>query len=79
MNIKCERKYNNSINLFRYPVAGGTLFGFNSGGTHANQTDFHPVVTSYEFDGPITEAGDLNEKYDAIRKVIGKVFKLIFI
>jgi beta-galactosidase len=65
---------NASVNI--YPVAGGTLFGFNSGGTHANQTDFHPVVTSYEFDGPITEAGDLNEKYDAIRKVIGKYVTL---
>jgi hypothetical protein len=54
-------------------MAGGTLFGFMSGGTHANVTDFHPVVTSYEFDGPITEAGDPNEKYHAIRDVIKKV------
>jgi len=31
-------------------------------------------VTSYEFDGPLTEAGDPNEKYHAMREVIGKVF-----
>jgi hypothetical protein len=51
-----------------------------SGGTHAdsrlNVTDFHPAVTSYECDGPITEAGDPNEKYLAIRDVIKKVVVL---
>ena len=55
-----------------YPFCGGTLFGFMSG-SKGEKEDFHPVVTSYEFDGPLTEAGDPNDKYFAIRKVIGKV------
>jgi hypothetical protein len=42
-------------------------------GSKGEKEDFHPVVTSYEFDGPLTEAGDPNDKYFAIRKVIGKV------
>jgi len=67
---------NASVNI--YPMAGGTLFGFSNGATHAKDgaKDFHPVVTSYEFDGPITEAGDPNEKYVAIRNVIGKYVTL---
>jgi len=39
--------------------------------------EFYPVITSYEFDGPLTEAGDPNDKYFAIRKVIGKVSQSI--
>ncbi len=57
-------------------MAGGTLFGFMSGGTQARAANFYPVVTSYEFDGPLTEAGDPNEKYVAIRDVIKKVVLL---
>jgi hypothetical protein len=44
-----------------------------AGATHAEGNDFKPVVTSYEFDGPLTEAGDPTEKYFAIRNVIKKV------
>jgi len=61
-----------------YPFAGGTLFGFMSG-TNGEGDKFYPVVTSYEFDGPLTEAGDPNDKYFAIRKVIGKVSQSIHI
>jgi hypothetical protein len=42
-------------------------------GSTGEKDEFVPVVTSYEFDGPLTEAGDPNDKYFAIRKVIGKV------
>jgi len=59
-------------------VAGGTLFGFNAAGLIENGTIF-PFMTSFEFDGPLTEAGDPNEKYHAMREVIGKVFIFEFI
>lgn len=35
--------------------------------------DYSPQLTSYDYDAPITEAGDLTDKYFEIRNVIGKV------
>jgi len=34
---------------------------------------YSPQLTSYDYDAPLTEAGDPTEKYFAIRDVIGQV------
>ncbi|CAJ0588403.1 unnamed protein product [Cylicocyclus nassatus] len=48
-----------------YLVHGGTNFAFwNGANTKA------PVITSYDFFAPISECGDVNDKYLAIRKWI---------
>lgn len=53
-----------------YMIHGGTNFGFTNG---ANYYDYlTPDITSYDYDAPITEWGDLTEKYKAFRKVIQK-------
>lgn len=39
----------------------------------ASYGTFRPMVTSYDFDAPISDSGKLTEKYYAIRKVIAKV------
>ncbi|KAH6936480.1 hypothetical protein HPB50_018001 [Hyalomma asiaticum] len=45
---------NASVNM--YIFHGGTSFGYKSG---SNVDDhFHPITTSYDFDAPMTEAGD---------------------
>ncbi|XP_077518777.1 beta-galactosidase-like [Amblyomma americanum] len=63
---------NASVNL--YVFHGGTSFGYKSG---ANIDDkFHPTITSYDFNAPMTEAGDPTDKYYAIRKTIGKYLPL---
>lgn len=50
---------------------GGSNFGFSAG---ANLDPvFHPVPTNYDYDAPISEAGDLTEKFFAIKNVIKKV------
>lgn len=36
-------------------------------------TPYAPQPTSYDYDAPLTEAGDLTEKYFAIRDVIKQV------
>jgi hypothetical protein len=36
-----------------------------------------PQITSYDYDAPISEAGDLTFKYMALREAISKVFLLI--
>jgi beta-galactosidase len=50
---------------------GGTNFGFMNG-ANAILNKYLPDVTSYDYDAPLSEAGDLTKKYHALRKVIGK-------
>ncbi|XP_069862600.1 beta-galactosidase [Dipodomys merriami] len=55
-----------SVNLYMF--IGGTNFAYWNG---AN-TPYAAQPTSYDYDAPLTEAGDLTGKYFAIRKVIQK-------
>ncbi|XP_069469235.1 beta-galactosidase [Ambystoma mexicanum] len=59
-----------SVNMYMF--IGGTNFGYWNG---AN-TPYAPQPTSYDYDAPLSEAGDLTSKYFAIREVIRK-FKAI--
>lgn len=43
------------------------LLGANFGPSYAAD------ITSYDYDAPITEAGDITEKYLAIRQKVGEV------
>jgi beta-galactosidase len=54
---------------------GGTSFGFGSGSNIDNGI-FKPCPTSYDYDAPLSEAGDPTPKYYAMRQVIGKVLYL---
>ena len=51
---------------------GGTSWGFQSGAMWNNGI-YQSVITSYDWDAPLSEAGDPTDKYFACRKVIGKV------
>ncbi|VTJ66504.1 Hypothetical predicted protein [Marmota monax] len=53
-----------SVNLYMF--IGGTNFAYWNG---AN-TPYAPQPTSYDYDAPLSEAGDLTEKYFVLRKVI---------
>ncbi|XP_050523930.1 beta-galactosidase-like [Daktulosphaira vitifoliae] len=56
-----------------YMFHGGTNFGFTSGANmNLNTPDagYEPQLTSYDYDAPITEAGDLTEKYFMIQKTL---------
>ena len=57
-----------SLNM--YMLIGGTNFGFTSGANHYEK--FAPDVTSYDYDAPLTECGDITPKYMALREVIQK-------
>ena len=39
----------------------------------ANYPKFQPVPTSYDYDSPLSEAGDITDKYWTLREVISKV------
>ncbi|MBE1494290.1 beta-galactosidase [Amycolatopsis lexingtonensis] len=56
-----------SINL--YMACGGTNFGFTAG-ANTSGTTYQPTVTSYDYDSPVGEAGDLGAKFTALRPVL---------
>ncbi len=58
-----------SVNF--YVFCGGTNFGFLNG---ANGPDpkYEPTITSYDYDAPLSECGDITEKYKACQQVIAK-------
>ena len=57
-----------------YMFCGGTNFGFTSGSLDAPDADgkfrFSPLVTSYDYDAPVSEEGTPREKYFALRDVL---------
>ncbi len=59
---------NASVNMYMF--IGGTNFAFWNGADASNA--FLPVPTSYDYDAPLTEAGDPWQKYMVIRDVIKK-------
>lgn len=66
---------NASVNFYMFH--GGTNFGFSNGADPAINKDdptYQPQPTSYDFDAPISEAGDITQKYLAIRESVSKVF-----
>ena len=57
-----------------YMFEGGTNFGFMNGSNYYEKLT--PDVTSYDYDGVLTEDGQITEKYRRYREVIGKYAKL---
>ncbi|KAJ7346002.1 hypothetical protein JRQ81_001952 [Phrynocephalus forsythii] len=58
-------------NVNMYMFQGGTNFGYWSGADY-NEDTYHPITTSYDYDAPLSEAGDPTDKLHAIRTVISK-------
>ncbi|XP_062972856.1 beta-galactosidase-1-like protein [Elgaria multicarinata webbii] len=61
-------------NVNMYMFQGGTNFGYWSGADYKDL--YRPITTSYDYDAPLSEAGDPTDKLYAIRTVIGK-FQLL--
>lgn len=57
-----------SLNFYMF--SGGTNFGFNNGANLHEK--FQPTTTSYDFGAPVSECGDLSEKYHSIKRLIAK-------
>lgn len=62
-----------SVNFYMFH--GGTNFGFCNGANYDGK--LQPTVTSYDYDAPVSESGDLTPKYYEIRKVVEKHFGTI--
>eukprot|EP00795_Rhopilema_esculentum_P012840 gene12840-3585_t len=65
---------NASVNLYMFE--GGTNFGFTNGAELMKDGEFQPEPTSYDYDAPLSEAGDPTEKYFALRKLISKYLEI---
>ncbi|KAJ7376861.1 Beta-galactosidase-1-like protein [Desmophyllum pertusum] len=62
---------NASVNLLMYE--GGTTFGFMNGAAYNNSDGtLIPSITSYDFDAPLTEAGDTTTKFRILQETIAK-------
>lgn len=57
---------NLNISVNMYMFIGGTNFGFWSGA----DPPYSPIPTSYDYDAPLSEAGDPTDKYYSIRELI---------
>ncbi|OPA78319.1 beta-galactosidase [Paenibacillus selenitireducens] len=57
-----------SVNMYMFH--GGTNFGYYSGANHIET--YEPTVTSYDYDAPLTEWGDVTKKCKEVQKVLGK-------
>lgn len=67
-DIRDFMEMNASFNLYMFH--GGTNFGFTNGANYGDQ--FEPTVTSYDYNAPLSEAGDRTEAYYLIRNTIGQ-------
>lgn len=57
-----------SVNMYMFH--GGTNFGFMNGANYDG--GIMPTVTSYDYDAPVSECGDLTPKYYAVKEVVEK-------
>ncbi len=57
-----------SFNL--YVIHGGTNFGFTAGANSGGK-GYEPDVTSYDYDAPVNEQGQVTPKYELLRDLIG--------
>ncbi|XP_011184129.1 beta-galactosidase [Zeugodacus cucurbitae] len=63
-----------SVNF--YMMFGGTNFGFTAGANDGGPGRFQPDITSYDYDAPMSEAGDATEKFHKLREIIGRYLPL---
>ncbi|CAB1348037.1 unnamed protein product, partial [Coregonus sp. 'balchen'] len=63
-------KQDASINLYMFH--GGTNFGFMNGAFAIATLMPKPMVTSYDYDAPLSEAGDYTTKYTLLKNVLSR-------
>lgn len=53
-----------------YMFFGGTNFGFTAGANYDGPGNYKADITSYDYDAPMDETGDVTPKYQILRDVI---------
>lgn len=72
-------RYPASINMYMFH--GGTNWGFLNGANIAgggnDNRGYQPDTTSYDYNAPLTEAGDYTEKYVMVKELIKKYSRVL--
>lgn len=76
-NLQQILEYNDASSFNMYMFFGGTNFGFMNGANYDNQKfggkpGYEWDVTSYDYDAPLSESGDMRNKFYEARDVISK-------
>ncbi|KDP40762.1 hypothetical protein JCGZ_24761 [Jatropha curcas] len=68
-----EKIFAQNGSVVLYMAHGGTNFGFyNGANTNSDGSGYKADITSYDYDAPIKESGDVdNAKFNALQRVIG--------
>ena len=67
--FKAALEMGTAVNFYMF--CGGTNFGFTSGSLdHTGIVKFSPLLTSYDYDAPVSEEGTPRAKYFALRDVL---------
>jgi beta-galactosidase len=67
-----ERGYSVSLYMFH----GGTTFGWMNGADTHQGHDYHPDISSYDYDAPLDESGTPRYKFALLRQAIMDVTKI---
>eukprot|EP00794_Sanderia_malayensis_P010739 gene10739-11888_t len=68
---KIQKILNSGASFNLYMFHGGTNYGFmNGANTASGNRQYQPTISSYDYNAPVSETGDLTEKYHAMKKVI---------
>lgn len=74
------------MNFCLYMFHGGTNFGFTNGANYFSDREdapekffYYPDVTSYDYDAPLTEWGEITPKYLAIQEVMSEYLNKEFV
>lgn len=59
-----------SVNFYMFH--GGSNFGFMNGANCGRNGRYEPTLTSYDYDAPLSEAGDITPKFLAYRQAIAQ-------
>lgn len=59
-----------SVNMYMFH--GGTTRGFMNGANYNDKAPYEPQISSYDYDAPLDEAGNVTDKFMAFRDVIAK-------
>ncbi|XP_065357335.1 beta-galactosidase-like [Calliphora vicina] len=65
---------NVSVNMYMF--FGGTNFGFTAGANDFGESKYTPDITSYDYDALLDERGNITKKYELVRDVIRKYFRV---
>lgn len=80
-NTRTNEEFSNVLeSILQYPASvnfymfqGGTSFGFlNGANIGLSAPGYQPDTNSYDYDAPLSEAGDYTDKYDSLKEIIAR-------